>query len=222
MPQPRKQIAVIGLGRFGRSVCRTLHQQGHEVLGIDASEEETRSAQAEEIATHIVQADSTDLHALEELSLSGFDTVVIGIGTDLEVAVLTALNLVELGVSQIVAKASHEKYGKVMERVGGEAIRVVYPEMQMGERVANAISGQGIIEMIELDPDYSIIEVPASPLFFGKTLGDTGLRERYGVTVIAIKGKGGVNIAPLTGDRIHPGDILTVIGDNKRLNQLPR
>ncbi|MNX83279.1 Ktr system potassium uptake protein A [compost metagenome] len=137
-------------------------------------------------------------------------------------AVLTVLNLVELGVPRIVAKASDTRYGKVMERVGGDAITIVYPEAQMGERVANAISGKGIIEMIELDPDYSIIEVPASPLFFGKTLGETGLRERFGVTVIAIKGKGGVNIAPLTGDRIHPGDILTVIGDNKRLNQLPR
>ncbi|HEY9899562.1 MAG TPA: TrkA family potassium uptake protein [Pantanalinema sp.] len=222
MPQSRKQIAVIGLGRFGRSVCRTLHQQGHEVLGIDASEEEARSAQAEEIATHIIQADATDLHALEELGLSSFDTVVIAIGTDLEVAVLTVLNLVELGVSRIVAKASHDKYGKVMERVGGDAIRIVYPEAQMGERVANAISGQGIIEMIELDPDYSIFEVPAAPVFYGKTLAEADIRGRFGATVIAIKGRAGVNIAPLSEDRIQAGDILTVIGANDRLKRFPR
>lgn len=222
MPQLRKQFAVIGLGRFGRSVCRTLHEQGHEVLGIDADEEEARSAQAAEIATHIVQADSTDLHALDELGMRNFDTVVIAIGTNLEVAVLTVLNLIELGIERIVAKASYDKYGKVLERVGGEAIRVVYPEEQMGERVANAISGQGIIEMIELDPSYSIIEVPAAPVFYGKTLGEADIRGRYGVTVIAIKGKDSVNIAPLNEDCIRAGDILTVIGANDRLQRLPR
>lgn len=222
MSKSRKQIAVIGLGRFGRSVCRTLHQQGHEVLGIDAAEEETRSAQADEIATHIVQADATDIHALEELGLAGFDTIVIAIGTDLEVAVLTVLNLVELGVPRIVAKASDTRYGKVMERVGGDAITIVYPEAQMGERVANAISGQGIIEMIELDPHYSIFEVQAPPAFFGKTLGEANIRGRFGVTVIAIKGRGGVNIAPLSEDRIQEGDTLTLIGGNDRLNRFPR
>lgn len=222
MPQHRKQFAVIGLGRFGRSVCKTLHRQGHEVLGIDADEEEARSAQAEEIATHVVQADSTDLRAIEELGLTNFDTVIIAIGTNLEVAVLTVLNLIELGVKQIVAKASYDKYGKVLLRVGGDAIRVVYPEEQMGERVANAVSGQGIIDLIELDPDYSIIEVPAAHAITGKTLGELDLRSRYGVTVIAIRGKRGVNIAPLSGDRVEPGDVLTLIGANDRLQQFPR
>jgi trk system potassium uptake protein TrkA len=213
----RKQFAVIGLGRFGSSVCRTLYDLGHEVLGIDCSEEWTRRAHADEIATHIVELDSTDIRALDELSMRSFDTVVVAIGTNMEASILTVLNLLDLGVTSIIAKASHDKHGKVLERVGGEFIRVVYPESQMGERVAQSIGGTGIIESIELDPDYSIIEVPAPPELHGKSLLEANLRARYGVTVIAIKSRNSVNIAPTSSDCINAGDLIAVIGSNDRL-----
>ena len=218
----RKQFAVIGLGRFGSSVCRTLHGLGHEVMGIDSHEEATRRAHAEEIATHIIQADSTDLYALDEVGMRTFDTVVVAIGSDMESSILTTLNLLDLGVGQVIAKASHDKHGKVLERIGGETVRVVYPETQMGERVANSIGGTGIIESIELDPAYSIIEIPAPPELYGKTLHDADLRARFGVTVIAIKSRDSVNIAPLGSDVIRPGDIIAVIGANDRLQAMQR
>lgn len=218
----RKQFAVIGLGRFGSAVCRTLLGHGHEVLGIDASEDEVRSAHAEGIATHVMQADTTDRRVVEELGISGVDGVVLAIGTNLEASVLTVLNLIELGITRIVAKAAYENFGKVLQRVGGEGLQVVYPEAMMGERVANALSGTAILETIDLDPDYSITEVPAPPELFGKTLAEADVRGRYGVTVIALKGRQGVNIAPMRDDRIQPGDVLAVIGHRDSLRALRR
>jgi trk system potassium uptake protein TrkA len=213
----RKQFAVIGLGRFGYAVCKTLHDLGHEVLGMDQDEEATRAAHGDEIATHVIRVDSTDIHALDEIGMRTFDAVFVAIGADLESSILTVLNLIDLGVTNLIAKASHDKHGKLLSRIGGDYIRVVYPETQMGERVAKAISGGGIFESIELDPNYSIIEITAPPDLIGKTLTDANLRARYGVTVIAIKGRDGVNIAPMGDDRIQAGDLIAVIGANERL-----
>lgn len=218
---PRKQFVVIGLGRFGRSVCRTLYLQGHEVLAIDVSPEEVRRAAAEELATHVVQADSTDPRALEELGVRDFDAVVVAIGTDLEASVLVVLNLIELGVTRIVAKASYDRYGKVLERLGGSALQVVYPEAQMGERVANALLGTSILEAIELNPNTSIVEVPVPQAFLGKTLEELDLSGRYGVLLIAIKRGNEVKIAHLNEEPLKSGDVLALIGANERLQALP-
>ena len=222
MPVTRKQFAVIGLGRFGSSVCQTLKGLGHEVLGMDSSEELTRDAHANAIATHIVRADSTDIHSLDEIGMRNFDTVVVAIGSHMEASILTVLNLLDLGVKNIIAKAGYDKHGKVLERIGGEAIRVVYPESQMGERVAHSIGGTGILEAIELDPDYSIIEIQTPASLVGKTLQEADLRARYGVTVIAILSRGKVNVAPMSDDRLNAGDVITIIGANDKLDAIQR
>lgn len=218
----RKQFVVIGLGRFGRSVCRTLYQQGHEVLAVDVSAEEVRRAAAEELATHVVQADSTDPRALEELGIRDFDAVVVAIGTDLEASVLVVLNLVELGVTRIVAKASYDRYGKVLERLGGSAIQIVYPEAQMGERVALALMGTTILESIELNPNTSIVELPVPQAFVGQSLADLDLAGRHGVVLVAIKRGEEVLIPHERNVRLQAGDVLALIGANDRLQALPR
>lgn len=217
-----KQFAVIGLGRFGSSVCRTLQQLGHEVLGIDESAENIRHAQSEEICTHVVQADATELHALEELAIRNYDAVVVAIGTDMEASVLTVLNLIELGVSRIIAKASHDKHGKVLSRVGGPNIQVVLPETQMGERVARNLAGGEILEAIQLDPLFSIVEVTAPSSLIGKSLQEADLQGQRQMTVLAIKRRGKLTIAPLGSDRIERGDILAVIGPNDSLDAWQR
>lgn len=218
----RQQVVVIGLGRFGRSVCRTLYQQGHEVLAIDVSAEEVRQAAAEDLATHVVQADLTDPRALEELGIKEFDAVVVAIGTDLEASVLIVMNLIEAGVGRIVAKASYDRYGKVLERLGGGALTVVYPEAQMGERIANALTGATILESIELDPHTSIVELPAPRAFVGKSLQDLDLAGRYGVVLVAIKRGCEVKLAHLATERVAEGDVLALVGANDRLQVLPR
>lgn len=222
MAVTRKQFAVIGLGRFGSSVCNTLKRLGHEVLGMDSSEELTREAHANHTATHVVRGDSTDIHSLDEIGMRNFDTVVVAIGSNMEASILTVLNLQDLGVKNIIAKAGYDKHGKVLERIGGEGIRVVYPESQMGERVAHSIGGVGILESLELDPNYSIIEIPTPPSLIGKTLLEADLRARYGVTVIAILSRGSVNVAPAGDDRLQAGDVITVIGANDKLDALQR
>jgi trk system potassium uptake protein TrkA len=217
---PRKQFAVIGLGRFGQSVCRTLFEHGHEVLALDTSEELTRDVHAAGIATHVIQADSTEIQALQEVDIQEFDTVVVAIGSDLEASVLTVLNLLDLGVKQIVAKASYDRHGQVLERVGGSAIRVIYPERQMGERLANSISGADILETIELSPDYSITEIHPPREWIGKSLAEVQLRPRYGVTVIAIKSGRDLKVSPSGEERFHAGDVITMVGPNDRLDTL--
>ena len=220
MSKKRQQYAVLGLGRFGRSVCRTLYRQGHEVLGADVSQENVLSAHDEEIATHVVQADTTSLHALEELGVANFDAVVVAIGSDLEASILTVLNVLELGVRRIVTKASHERHGQVLERIGGKAVQVVYPESQMGERVANALSGADILETIELDPHTSIVEMGAPAELVGKSLRQADLRARFGVTVIAIKHGETLSVAPMGDEVVRPGDIITVLGPTDRIVEL--
>lgn len=222
MATHRKQFAVIGLGRFGQSVCRTLHDHGHDVLALDQSEELTRDVHAEGIATHVIQADSTEILALQEVDIHEYDTVVVAIGSDLEASVLTVLNLLDLGVRNIVAKASYDRHGQVLERVGGSAIRVVYPERQMGERIANSISEADILETIELSPDYSITEIHPPRKWVGKSLADVELRPRYGVTVIAIKSGRELKVSPPSTECFQAGDVITMLGPNDRLDELRR
>lgn len=220
MANHRKQFAVIGLGRFGQSVCRTLHDHGHDVLAMDVSEELTRDVHTSGIATHVVQADSTEIQALQEVDIHEFDTVVVAIGTDLEASVLTVLNLLDLGVSKIVAKASYDRHGQVLERIGGPSIRVVYPERQMGERIANSISEADVLETIELSDEFSITEIHPPRAWVGKSLAEVELRPRYGVTVIAIKSGRVLKVAPSGEERFHTGDVITLVGPNDRLDEL--
>lgn len=216
----RKQFAVIGLGRFGRAVCGTLTRLGHEVMGIDEASDLTRAAQDDELVTHVVEADATNIHALREAGLRNMDAAVVAIGTDLEASVLIVLNLIELGLKDIVAKASHRRYGEVIARVGGGHVRVVYPEEQMGERVAHGLGGLGVMDAIDLDPHTSIIELSAPRALVGRTLAEAQVRQAFGVTVIAIRRGAAINTAPSGTDRVVAGDVLALIGPNERLTSL--
>lgn len=222
MPHSQKQFAVIGLGRFGQSVCRTLLDHGHEVLAMDSSEDLTREVHEAGLATHVIQADSTEILALREVDIQTFDTVVVAIGSNLEASVLTVLNLLELGVTKIVAKAAYDRHGQVLERIGGSAIQVVYPEKQMGERIANSISGADVLETIELSSTYSITEIHPPREWVGKSMAALDLRAQYGVTVIAIKSGDDLKISPLSDECFRSGDVITLVGPNERLSVLQR
>ncbi|MEB3329233.1 MAG: TrkA family potassium uptake protein [Candidatus Sericytochromatia bacterium] len=220
MPTPRKQFAVVGLGRFGSSVCSSLKQLGHEVLGIDASEDLVRRAHADEVATHVVRADATDKHALEELGLEGFDGVVIAIGSDMEASILSVLNLLDLGVPSLTAKASHARHGQVLERIGGSRVTVVYPESDMGRRVAHALGGVSLLESIHLDQHFSIIEVRVPAALAGKTLAEADLRARFGVTIVAVLGADGLQVSPEPAFRLQADALIAVIGANEKLEAM--
>jgi trk system potassium uptake protein TrkA len=175
-------IVVIGLGRFGGSVAASLVRLGHDVLGID---EDTEIVQAwSDRLTHVVQADSTNTDTLRRLGVHQLGCGVVAIGTNLEASVLTVLALAELGVPDIWAKALSPKHGRILERTG--AHHVVYPEAEMGERVAHLVTGR-MIDFIEFDDGFAIVKTRAPREAVGKTLVDSAPRTRHGVTIVGVK-----------------------------------
>ncbi|HEU4965476.1 MAG TPA: TrkA family potassium uptake protein [Bacilli bacterium] len=211
-----KQFAVIGMGRFGTSVARTLYEMGYDVLGIDSCEE--RVQDTVDLVTHAVTADSTDENALKSIGIRNFDVVVVAIGNDVKNSILTTLILKELGVKLIVVKAQDELHGKVLEKIGAD--KVVYPERDMGYRVAHNLISPNILDYIELAPDYSILEIQVPTKFIGRSLEQIDIRRKYGCNVMAIKHGKDINIAPIATDLIHEGDVLVVVGKNEDLEAL--
>lgn len=217
-----RQFAVIGLGRFGRAVCMTLNSLGYEVLGIDNEEQRVTQALKDEIAAHAVQLDSTQRLALEEAGIPDFDTVIVAIGNYVEESVITTLNVKELGVNYVVSKASSEIHGKLLHRVGAD--QVVFPEHEMGCNLARALTRPGILDRFELDPDNSIVELRVPSNFDQKTIAELDLRNKYGVTLLALTQPGSdekfeVNPSPVT--LLQKGAVMVVIGSNRGLERLP-
>ena len=213
-----KQFAVIGLGHFGSSVARTLRHLGHEVLVIDDSPDKVQQAIDDRFATEGLSLDATNIHAIEDLGLQGFDGVVIAIGENLQDSILTALNLLELGVKNIVAKASTPAHGKILEKLNVPT--VVYPEHDMGERVAKSLVQTNILEGFELDPRYSVVEIRAGEALIGRSLKQLDLRARYGIYVMAIKNASReLAIVPSPDIYIQEKDILLVLGENKQIQK---
>jgi trk system potassium uptake protein TrkA len=175
-------VVVIGLGRFGSAVAESLVRLGHEVLGIDERAEHVQKW-ADRL-THVVEADTTDSNVLRRLSVQDFGHAVVGIGTDIEASVLTVLGLSELGVPDIWAKATSVNHGRILERTG--AHHVVLPEAAMGERVAHMVTGK-MIDFIEFDDGFAIVKTRAPLEAVGKTLEQSALRRKYGVTIVGIK-----------------------------------
>lgn len=210
----KKQFAVIGMGRFGSSVARTLSDLGYEVLAIDSSEQRTQEISS--IVTHVVQADSTDEEALRSLGLRNFDVVIVAIGQDIQSSILTTIILKEIGVPKVVVKAQNELHGKVVKKIGAD--KVIYPERDMGQRVAHHLISSNILDYIELSETYSIIEVQASRTLVGKNLRQLDIRAKYGCNVMAIKNGSHMNIAPSAEDLIKESDVLVIVGKNEDLN----
>lgn len=216
----KKQIIIIGLGRFGSSVARALTGLGEEVLAVDSSEERVKKLAP--VVTHAVQADTTDVEALKSLGVSNFDVGVVAIGEDLQASILTALLLKELGLPRVVAKVANDLHGQVMKKIGVD--QVIYPERDMGKRLARNLASPNLLDYIELAEDYRIEEVVAPKSMHDKALRELNLRNKMGISVIVIKrGIDEMVISPGAETVIRPGDTLVVIGKNsdlERLNQL--
>ncbi len=214
-----KQYAVIGLGRFGRGVCSTLHSLGYDVLGTDVDEKRVAQALTDQIVGHALQLDSTEASALKQAGILEFDTVIVAIGNYLQESIITTLNLKEGGVPHVVAKASSEVHGKVLTRVGAD--HVVYPEHEAGCALARSLTRPAILDRFELDPHNSIVEALVPKEFDGKTIYDLQLRTRYGLNLLAVVNDGTFEVNPNPNRRLHKGEIMVVIGSNKDLDRLP-
>lgn len=205
--QHRGEIVVIGLGRFGSSLASTLIDMGHEVLGIDSNEE--RVQQHAEFLTHVAQADTTSERTLRQLGLADAVTTIVAIGADIEASVLTTGALVDIGVPNIWAKALTESHGRILGRVG--AHHVVFPEAEMGSRVARLVTG-ALIEYFALDEDFVLIEMQVPRNLAGMKLGDTDLRAHYKVTVVCIKPEGQSFTYAESATLLGEHDLIVVAG----------
>lgn len=214
----KKQYAVIGMGRFGSSVATALYRLGYEVLAVDRDED--RIEHVLNMVTHAVQADCTDEEALRAIGIRNFDVVVVAIGDDIQASIMTSLILKEMGVPMLIVKAQTELHGKVLTKIGVD--KVIFPERDMGLRVAHSLISPNILDYIELSEDYSIVEVEVTPHMVGKNLRELNFRAKYGCNVMAIKSDERMNIAPRAEDVIHEHDVLVVVGSNEDLRKLER
>lgn len=214
----KKSYLVIGLGRFGRSVCETLYENGAEVMALDT--DQARVDAAVNIATHAVCADAMDAATLEELGISDFDVAVVSIGHDLKAGGLITMQLKEMGVQTVIAKALDETQGRMLRKLGAD--KVVYPERDMGRRVAHNLRSMRIMDFIEVSPDYSLSEIRPLDKWVGKDLGQLGMRVKYGINVLAIKNGDDVNAAPEANTVIRADDTLLVMCAEKTLRMLER
>jgi trk system potassium uptake protein TrkA len=206
----RGEFLVCGLGRFGGALARELVSLGYEVLGVDADARCVQDHAA--VLTHVVQADTTDAQAMRELGAPEFGTAIVAIGTNLEASILTTSVLVDLQIPKIVAKAITRAHGTILDRVG--ATRVVFPERDMGVRVAHTVTGR-TIDYVQLDPGFALVETAAPQAILGKTLADAEVRRRYGITVVCVKPKDGTFTYATPDTVVREGDILVVAGETK-------
>ncbi|MDZ4339270.1 MAG: TrkA family potassium uptake protein [candidate division NC10 bacterium] len=217
----KRQFAVIGLGNFGYAVAKTLAEKGCQIICIDESEE--RLERVRDIATHAVEADATDDKVLREVGVAEVDCAVVSLGRDMEASLLVAMALRDVGVKMLVVKAVSTLHGRILKRLGVD--RVVFPEAEMGRRVAETLVSPSILDYLELGEGFGVAEVDAPKTFWEKSLADLALRTEYGVTILAIrrasKGERPVIVVnPSGAEVIREGDILVVIGENVNLGKL--
>lgn len=214
----KKEFAVIGLGRFGGSICRTLAEDGLEVLAIDTDEE--RVNEFSMIASHAVVGDTTDEAVVKSLGIRNFDHVIVAIGDDIQASILTTLILKELGVKKITVKAQNDYHEKVLRKIGAD--QVVHPERDMGRRIAHNMVSNNVLDYLELSDDHSIVEIVANERLAGHTLIDLDIRAKYGINIVAVKRNNDIIVSPLAHEGIQMKDILIVIGADEDINRFEK
>jgi len=205
----KRIFAVIGLGKFGFHVAKTLAERGMEVIAIDSDED--RVKEISEFVTQAYILDATDEKALREAGIKAVDVAVVSVGENLEANLMIVMLLNELGVKEIVAKAINPLHGKMLEKLN--VSRVIYPEMEMAIRVANSLIAKEIIEEIYLTENYSIFEIKVPQFMVGKTLAELNLRKKYEINVLGVKRENSVIINPVGEFMLQDGDILIVLGN---------
>ncbi|WP_195575792.1 potassium channel family protein [Paenibacillus sp. 1001270B_150601_E10] len=210
-----QQFAVIGLGRFGSSLAEELMKLGHQVLGIDRDEEVVD--EMSEKLTHAVVADATDEEVLRSLGIRNFDCVIVAIGDDIQTSILVSIQVKELGVHKVVGKALSDLHGRVLERIGVD--RVIYPERDMGIRVAHHLVSPNLLDYIELSKEYTIAELRVPSCLDGKELRELDPRARFGCSIVALNKASGMIIAPTADDKLAEKDIMVLIGTNRQIER---
>ncbi|WP_053220052.1 potassium channel family protein [Virgibacillus senegalensis] len=217
MKSQRKEFVVIGLGRFGGTLCKELADSEIDVLAIDKSPEKVQEYST--IASHAVVMDAVDEQALNSVGIRNFDCAVISFGEDIQSSILASLLLKEMGMKKVWVKARHDSHQKVLEKIGVD--RIINPEQDMAKRIAHHIVSDNIVDYIQLSNKHSLIEVVATKDMAGKTLGNSDFRKKFSCSVIAVKrDEETLIMEPSSDTEILEGDILMIMGENEQLNRL--
>ena len=212
----KQTFAVIGLGRFGGSVCKTLADAGQEVLAIDKYE--SRVNDYKDIATQAVVADAQDEDVLRSLGIRNVDHVIVAIGEDIQASILVTLLFKEQGVKYVTAKAQNEYHAKVLEKLGVD--RVVHPERDMGVRIGRSLTSKNMVDYLDLDANFKLAEILiTNPEFVGKSLAEMDFRDRYGLNVIALAHSRQEMVLPSAGDVLTENDSILVAGPTRAIDK---
>ena len=211
-----KQYLVIGCGRFGSSVAKKMCQLGNEVMVIDKDEDSINNIA--ELVTHTAIVDVTEERDLKSIGLGNFDVVIVAISSDIRASIMATLIAKEMGVSQIVCKAKDELQAKVLYKIGAD--RVVFPERDMGIRLAYNLASENILDQINLDPEYSIMEIVTPQNWVGKTIIELNLRAKYDITVLAVKTQSGLKVMPSPNYKMQEKNILIIIGNTDKISDI--
>ncbi|MGM9533050.1 potassium channel family protein [Intestinibacter sp.] len=211
-----KQYIVIGCGRFGSAVATKMSEFGNEVMVIDKNEDAIDDI-AEKV-THAAILDVTDERDLKSIGLGNFDVAIVAISSDIRASIMATIMAKELGVPKIVCKAKDELQAKVLYKIGAD--RVVFPERDMGVRLAYNLASENILDQINLDPEYSIMEIVTPQSWVGKTIIELNLRAKYDITVLAVKAKGGLKLMPSPKYKMEEENILVIIGNIDKINDI--
>ncbi len=214
-----KTFVVIGLGRFGTAVAQELSALGHEVLAVDTAEDKVQRV-ADQV-THAVVGDARDINVLKALGVRNFDCAVVAMGSDVGNSALITLNLKELGLKQVVCKAQSHVHSRVLEKIGAD--RVIFPEHEMGVKLAQGLSSSSVLNFIEFSEDYGIVELAVPKTWRGKTIRELDVRNAFHVNIIAVRkadSPRALNVAPGANCTLEAGDNVVAVGRSEDINRL--
>lgn len=215
----KRQIAVMGLGRFGSSVATSLYNLGHDVLAIDKDETRVQGIMGQ--ATHALTGDCTNDAVLKELGISDYHAAVVAIGSDVVSSIMASVLLKTMGVPYVVSRAHNELHGNTLERIGVD--KVVYAEEEMGNRLAHSMFNPNVEEYLEITPNFGISKLKIPPKFVNMSLKELGFsspRNKYGLVVLAIRRGKDITLNPDTDDRLRADDWLVLAGRDDMLDRL--
>lgn len=214
----KKQYLVIGLGRFGKSMAKTLYELGNDVLAVDSREDNVQNIS--HYSTEAVQTDATEEENLKAIGAGNFDVAVIGIGNDIQSSVIVTLLLKEMGLKYVIAKANTELHARILYKIGAD--KVVFPEKDTAIRVAHNLVSSSILDFIELSSEYRLTEILCMKEWIGKDLSSLDIRQRYGINIIAVKRNREINVSPSSDFVLLEGDTIIAIGGQKEIEKLER
>jgi trk system potassium uptake protein TrkA len=212
-----RQFAVIGLGRLGATMIGTLTALGHEVLGIDVNQRVVQDVSEEYPDAHLIAADATDESVLRDLNVGQFDGAAVVIGENIEASILVTVNLKEIGVRLVIARAMSSIHRKVLEKL--EADRIIEPEKEMGAQVARLMASPSILDYVDLGGEEALVESEVPEEWTGQSLADLQLSRKSGLAILIVKPKGGPGTIPSGDTVLNKGDLIVVGGTKKDLDR---